>query len=271
MKVIAGFTGEFGWEIATFYPRIVWYSQHGHDVDLYTFKSSVMLYRDLPGVNILDNGIPRRVSGHGNPDGLTHVKLEPNAHVDIPRDVRNTRLLAPGRAIKVLREDCPPVAVGKHVMVHARKFERGKSSRNWIPAYEAALDVFESNGYDIYFFGDPDYSIHVQGRGVDLRGEEESKVFGILKSSYCCFGPSSGALVMAQWCRVPLFTWADCADRTARERNTWTKVWNPFEVASYHPWSGVNTEEAEKRRSVQCKPTAEELVLGVEFMLKDMP
>lgn len=271
MEVLAGYGGEFGWEVSNYYPHFVWFSENNYKVKLYTYESSLFMYKDLPGITAVSHGRDKRASGLGRPD-----------QVNIPEEQGDRQLFVPGTAARKqfegitkqpreIRKDCKPVDMDKHVMVHMRLFKRGKSGRNWRDTYDSVFQLFSDLGYDVYFIGDPKFSLANPEVGIDIRGYGMEEQLGIWKSADFCFGPGSGAMILSQWLGVPIFMWSDSSLRTFSSRSGWTKVWNPFRVPSYHPWSSNPTAENMARyKSQQCTPTYTEFKEGVEFMLADM-
>jgi ADP-heptose:LPS heptosyltransferase len=271
MNVLSVFNGEFGWEITGYYPQIANMSTKGYKVTIHTYDSSLFMYKDLPNVKALSNGLTDRKCGLGDDKLLQVPKLDNGEEFFAVTRKNSGKFKGIIKEAREIRKDCKPKDVGKHIIVHMRKFLRGRSARNWQGSYNECLSFFKDLGYDIYFVGSPEYSHAETDYGEDIREKSMEEQLSIWKSAHFCFGPSSGAMHLSQWIGVPIFTWSDNSMRTLVERNSWTNVWNPLKVPSYHPWSNNPTiSNIELCKSQQCRPEFDVLKTGIEFMLKDM-
>ncbi|HDL84730.1 MAG TPA: hypothetical protein ENH11_00075 [Candidatus Acetothermia bacterium] len=273
--IFAGYMGEFGWEITSFYPKIVGLSEAGKQIELHTFPTSYGLYADLPGVICEDNGFKYSASFEGRSATYPDIDLSKYDDVLIPHDNRTTLRRVVERR-RCIREDILPATdVPRCVVVHSRKCsshpKRSKRFRDWHPRYNEVFEVFARRGLHVYFIGDPDRSEAYPEYGTDVRGEGFDRQLSILKASVLCFGPSSGTQPLAQWCGVPVFTWGDNKARTFLISKL-APIWNPFGIATYHPWqrnpSRVNI--VNKYMNERYKPTTQELVDGLEYTLDHM-
>lgn len=266
--IFAGYVGEFGWEIATFYPKVVALSRQKVPIELHTFPTAFGLYRDLPRVTCVDHRLCHR-RNYGGADGVfPDLDLSRYEQVLLPRDSRNTVQVE-----GVLREPRADVQPDSRfagcVAVHARRTDkhplRAKQHRDWRTQYE---QIFYDSHLPLVCIGEPDAAATLED-AVDLRHEPFETQLGALKAARLCVGPASGPMVLALWCRTPVYMWGDNKARTLPGSKL-ARVWNPFGTPSFHPWSKRDTVTSleKKYMSHRYVPEVRELLAGLEYALE---
>lgn len=263
-----GWCGELGWEITTAIPFINGLFKAQHEITVHTFGGSIGLYSDMCEEMESGLGDNQRVCGRGKDGYFPIPKNMMGDNWYIPCDRRTNCHVKVKSIPKEIREDIQPGRQNQ-VAVHARHFHRGKSGRNFKEYQLCAVEEFKRLGYDIVFIGHPQFSLYYKDYGIDKRSDYIVDTITELKKSILLFGPDSGPTHLAHWCKTPAFSWG-CGDL----RN-WVvpggNRWNPFEILHFHPWSGNETEEnLYKYRKQSYKPTNDELLSGVRYMIKEL-
>ena len=239
-KLLYGWHGEFGWEIMTTVPEVKALSKQ-YDVTLVGYEDTAGLYTDLD-ITFVPHGFDFRICGRG--PGVDPELWKP--FVDsIPHDLIRVHGLPPLSKMKFtperteIRQDISPAKKVK-ICIHARKFVGGKTGRNMHSHTYDTVEKMRDAGYDLVFIGNTKHSGYEEGMGTDARGASMEDTIRHIKESVLVFGPASGPMVLAQWCRTPIFTWS-CGDlRLDHNRNSESKKWNPLETEHFHPWSEID-------------------------------
>lgn len=212
MRVLltAPFSGEYGWEIATWIPYIRKYSRSfdkviiGCDPEMeYFYKDFAheIYHRKNPGKGDrwLDHGKITEVPKYTY---RQYKKLYPDMKVMSPEEqycmaYKKREYKAYGE----VREDCK-----YDIVIHARALRRYQNYiRNW-PLVRWGELVDYLKGYKICCIGKDDQAYHVPGT-VDKIGVSTEELCNILASSRLTIGPSSGPMHLAHMCRCPILVW----------------------------------------------------------------
>jgi hypothetical protein len=268
-KLLYGWFGEFGWEIMTAIPEVN--ALRGkYDVTVLSYPSVDGMYADMTDVKFISHGLELRASGMGkdyqqcnfkNADlnKYKYDKLRIHYHPDSIRPE--------SRMPKVIRPDIPRNVNKNLILVHAREFPKTKTGRNWMDSYNELIDHLIDRGFEIGFIGLPMHSTYAEGRGADWRSDDINVAIRKLKEATLVIGPSSGTMVLAEWCLTPIYSWG-CGDMRLFHDRKHGNLWNPFKTPHYHPWSGRETPDVMKLYCTSAyKPNIEDLKKGIEVAI----
>lgn len=189
-------TGEFGWEIMTWIPRIRKMSRDYASRIVHCSRSTGPLYADF----------------------ATRLELhdDPGRALDYPKQYR------PDGEYKCYGE---PKRDRFDVIIHARGIRR-KASINYLSWSQLASDL---DGLKIACVGSSEDRL-IDGC-EDLRCIAIDDLCDHLAGCGCCVGVSSGVMHLAASCGADLVVWGDRRTyfgETLEQR--YTKTWNPFDV-----------------------------------------
>lgn len=252
--LLAGpWVGEFGWELFVWQAYVRALSRHYEETIIVCKKSSEPLYTDFADnfININISGVADSFFMYGlNTDDLLRKTLMKNKEI-LKKDLvifKPRRIGYPPQTMYDV-----PFIFGNHRILpeyitygnvidspydfvfHIRARELRKQD-NWsIDNWKKLLKMLPQSS-KVACIGTLKESGHIDGTD-DLRGENLSIVFDILRSAKCCFGPSSGPMHLASLCGCPHVVWS-----TPKNYQRYTKTWNPLQTkvlfdseSSWHP------------------------------------
>jgi spore maturation protein CgeB len=253
--LIAGpWVGEFGWELFCWHGYIRSISKYYDTTVCVSSRNSKFLYEDFCDFFVEfdpQNSGPRD-SWHRGSFKLNHRHLKEilnQSGVDPKEDsvtffpyrkIGNSPMIDPRERSQLSLHYVSPTykKLGsskrneKLIAIHARN-RSIRPNDNWgKQRWESLVQKLIDSGYKIVCIGTKKESLLIEG-AKDLRECTQEDLSGILSSSLCIIGESSGAMHLASLYCCPQIVWADWHKSAfSRDDNfrRYTKLWNPFET-----------------------------------------